>query len=140
MDADEVQEQAGLALDRQDRGIRLDASGRPFVQSRVPETRPTPLTEWFIYLSIGVLICGVVAIAALELGSGLSSPVVKASVLVGGALLIGVTLDAIVRIWRAAWAWMPIDRGRGLFRLLWAAVLAASLVVVVGIMFVVATA
>jgi len=27
--------------------------------------------------------------------------------------------DATLRIWRSAWAWMPINRGRGLFRLTW---------------------
>ena len=46
------------------------------------------------------------------------------------------TADAIVRIWRSAWAWMPIDRVKGTFRLAWvavsliglAALLAASIV------------
>jgi hypothetical protein len=28
----------------------------------------------------------------------------------------------VLRIWRSAWAWMPIDRGRGLFRLAWVVV------------------
>ena len=27
-----------------------------------------------------------------------------------------------VRIWRSAWAWMPVNRGRGLFRLAWVVV------------------
>jgi hypothetical protein len=27
-------------------------------------------------------------------------------------------------VWRSAWAWLPVDRGRGLFRFVWAAVLA----------------
>jgi hypothetical protein len=29
--------------------------------------------------------------------------------------------DALLRVWRAAWAWMPVDRGKGLFRLTWVA-------------------
>ena len=32
------------------------------------------------------------------------------------------TADAIVRIWRSAWAWMPVDRGKGWFRLAWVVV------------------
>jgi hypothetical protein len=33
--------------------------------------------------------------------------------------LIVTTADATLRIWRSAWAWMPVNRGRGLFRLTW---------------------
>jgi hypothetical protein len=128
------------ALDRQDRPVRLDVRGRPIVPSRVPETSPTPLQNAFIELSIVVLICGVVAIAALELGAPLSSPVVKAAVLIGGFVLVAVTLDAIVRIWRSAWAWLPVNRGRGLFRFVWVAVLVSSLLLVVGAMVAVLTA
>jgi hypothetical protein len=127
-------------LDRQERPVRLDASGRPFLPSRVPETRPTPLQAAFIYLSIVVMVCGVIAIVALELGSSLGAPAVRLPVLLGGAVLVAVTLDAIVRIWHSAWAWMPIDRGRGWFRLLWDATLVLSLVVVLGAMLVVAGA
>lgn len=127
-------------LDRQERPVRLDVHGRPLVPSRVPETRPTPLQESFIYFSIVVLVCGVIAIAALELGSSLGSLVVKVPVLVGGVVLIVVTLDAMVRIWRAARAWMPIDRGRGLFRIVWDAVLGLSLALVAGAMLIVARA
>lgn len=130
----------GPVLDRQERTVRLDVHGRPVVPSRVPETRPTPLQDVFIYLSIVVLVCGVVAIGALELGTPLGSMVVKVPVLVGGMVLIVVTGDAMVRIWRAAWAWMPIDRGRGVFRLVWDAVLGVSLVVIAGAMAVVAQA
>ena len=130
----------GPVLDRQERPPRLDVHGRPLVPSRVPETKPTPLQDNFIYFSIVVLICGVVAIGALELGSPLGSLVVKVPVLIGGAVLIVVSLDAIVRIWRAAWAWMPVDRGRGLFRLVWDAVLGLSLALVVLVMVVVAQA
>ncbi len=94
----------------------------------MPETRPTPLQDSFIYFSIVVLVCGVIAISALELGANLADPVVRFPVIVGAAVLTVVTLDAIVRIWRSAWAWLPVDRGRGLFRFVWVAVLVASLV------------
>ena len=118
----------GPRLDRQERRVRLDVGGRPIVPSRVPETRPTPLQDVFIYLSIVVLVCGVIAIMALELGTPMSSWVVKAPVLIGGAMLLAVTTDALVRIWRSAFAWLPVDRGRGAFRFVWVAVLAAALI------------
>jgi hypothetical protein len=136
MDHDDVV-QDGPQLDRQERPVRLDARGRPLVPSRVPETRPTPLQAGFIYLSIVVLVCGVAAIASLELGTPLAAPQVRFPVLIGGAVLVAVTLDAIVRIWRSAWAWMPVDRGRGWFRLVWVATLALSLALVLGAMLVV---
>lgn len=85
----------------------------------VPETRPTPLQAHYINLSVVSLICGFIAISALELGSGFSSPVVKLCLLIGGPILIVTTADAGLRIWRSAWAWMPVNRGRGLFRLAW---------------------
>jgi hypothetical protein len=62
-------------------------------------------------------------------------PVVVA--LAGGGVLVAVTLDAIVRIWRSAWAWMPVNRGLGLFRLVWVVTLALSLLFVLGAMLVV---
>jgi hypothetical protein len=131
---------AGVRLDRQERPVAVDALGRPIVPQRVPETRPTALQNAFIYLSIVVLVCGVIAIGALELGTAIGSPVVKLPVLVGGVVLVALTVDAIVRIWRAAWAWMGIDRGRGVFRLVWDAVLVLSLVLVAGILVVVLSA
>lgn len=88
----------------------------------VPETAPTPLQRHYINLSVIVLICGAIAITALELGASLSSPLVKLCVLVATPLLLLTTGDAVLRIWRSAWAWMPVDRGRGLFRLAWVAV------------------
>ncbi len=136
MDHDDVAH-ARPQLDRQERPIRLDAYGRPLVPSRVPETRPTPLQAGFIYLSIVVLVCGVVAIASLELGSALDAPQVRVPVLIGGVVLVAVTLDAIVRIWRSAFAWMPVDRGRAWFRLVWVATLALSLLLVLGAMLIV---
>jgi len=127
-------------LDRQERPVRLDVRGRPIVPSRVPEPQPTPLQGVFIYLSIGVLFSGVIAIMALELGTPMTSLWVKIPVLIGGALLLAVTADAIVRIWRSALAWLPVHRGTGLFRMLWAVVLAGSFVVISSIMLVVLTA
>jgi hypothetical protein len=128
------------ALDRQMRPVRLDAHGRPLVPQRVPEVRPTPLTDWFIHLSIVVLVCGIVAIMALELGTPMSSLLVKAPVLIGGVTLLVVNADALVRVARSARAWLPVDRGRAWFRVLWAAVLAGSLVLVATLVLVVVTA
>ncbi len=65
---------------------------------------------------------------------------VRIPVLIGGALLALVTIDAMVRIWRSAWAWLPVDRGRGLFRFVWVGVLALSLMVLVGIVWLVISA
>ena len=87
-----------------------------------------------------VLILGAIAITALELGVPLGSPLVKLCVIVAGPLLVITTADAAVRIWRSAWAWMPVDRGKGLFRLAWvavtliglAALVAAAALVVLG--------
>jgi hypothetical protein len=127
----------GPPLERQARPSGLDVSGRPWVPQRVPETRPTPLRGVFIYLSVVVLICGVVAIMALELGSPMSSPVVKVPVLVGGLLLLAVTSDALVRVWRSAFAWLAVDRARGWARFVWAGVLGGSLVATVAVMWLV---
>lgn len=127
-------------LDRQERPIPLDIHGRPIAPQRVPETAPTPLQSSFIYLSIVVLVCGVIAIGALELGTPMSSLWVRIPVLVGGVLLLAVTADALVRVWRSVRAWWDVDRGRALFRAVWTAVLAASLVVEVIIMLIVLTA
>lgn len=87
----------------------------------VPETAPTPLQKHYVLLSVPVLILGAIAITALELGAPLGSPLVKLCVGIAAPLLIVTTADATVRIWRSAWAWMPVDRGRGLFRLAWVA-------------------
>jgi hypothetical protein len=130
----------GPILDRQPVPVRRDVHGRPLVPSRVPETKPTPLQDAFIYLSIVVLICGVVAIGALELGTPMASLLVKVPVVVGGLVLVVVTADAMVRIWRAAWAWMPVDRGRGIFRLVWVSVLGLSMVLILAAVLVVLAA
>jgi hypothetical protein len=93
---------------------------------------PTPLQKHYVLLMVPVLIAGAIAITALELGVPPSSPLVKLCVLVGAPLLVITTLDATVRIWRSAWAWMPVDRNRGLFRLAWLIPAAVFMVLVVG--------
>jgi hypothetical protein len=127
-------------LDRQERSVPVDVHGRPLVPQRVPELAPTPLQSSFIYLSIVVLICGVIAIAALELGTPMSSLWVKIPVLGGGLALLAVSVDALVRVWRSVGAWWDVDRGRALFRVVWVAVIAASVVAIVAIMYIVLTA
>ena len=104
------------ALDRQP----VAPSARRVID-RVPETDPTPLQHHYITLSAPALVAGFIAITALETGSPLSSPLVKLCVVLGTPLLIIANADAILRIWRSAWAWMPVNRGRGLFRLAWVA-------------------
>ena len=128
------------ALERQERPVPLDVHGRPLVPQRVPELEPTPLQSSFIYLSIIVLICGVIAIGALELGTPMSSLWVKIPVLFGGVVLLAVTADALVRVWRSVGAWRSVDPGRARFRLVWVAVLAGSLVVEAAIVIIVLTA
>jgi len=88
----------------------------------VPEVKPTPLQRHYINLSVVVLICGAVAITALNLGAKVGDPLIKLCVIVAAPLLIVTTADAVLRIWRSAWAWMGVDRGKGLFRLAWVAV------------------
>jgi hypothetical protein len=88
----------------------------------VPETEPTPLQKHYVLLSVPVLILGAIAITALELGAPLGSPLIKLCVVIAAPLLVVTTADALVRIWRSAWAWMPVDRTKGLFRLAWVAV------------------
>jgi hypothetical protein len=87
----------------------------------VPETAPTPLQQHYVLLSVPVLILGAIAISALEIGVPLGSPLIKLCVLIAAPLLVLTTADAVVRIWRSAWAWMPVDRTKGLFRLAWVA-------------------
>ncbi len=101
---------------------------RPQPPQRVPEASPPLLGDWFIYLSVIVLISGVVAITALEFGSTLESAVVRIPAVIAAALLVPISADAAVRVWRSAWTWLPVDRNRGLFRFVWAAVLCAILV------------
>jgi hypothetical protein len=98
----------------------------------VPETHPPLLGDWFIYLSIVVLACGVVAITTLEFGQPLDALIVRLPLLVAGALLLLLAGDATMRVWRSAWAWLPVDRGRGLFRFVWSGVLLLILLATAG--------
>lgn len=124
------------ALDRQAAPPRRPTSLPPSLQGlpprSVPEVAPTPLQRHYINLSVIVLICGAVAITALELGARLGDPLIKLCVIVATPLLVVTTLDAIVRIWRSAWAWMAVDRGRAWFRLAWVIVSLIGLVALVG--------
>ena len=58
--------------------------------------------------------------------------------IVAAPLLVVTTVDAIVRIWRSAWAWMGVDRGKGMFRLAWVVVsivgLAALIVAAIAVL------
>ncbi len=99
-------------LDRQ--GI-----GAERAPDRIPETRPTPLQRYYINLSAIALVAGAIGITALEAGASLASPIVKFCALIATPIFVATTADAALRFWRSAWAWMPIDRGRGAFRILW---------------------
>ncbi|MFL5674850.1 MAG: hypothetical protein ACJ779_07580 [Chloroflexota bacterium] len=136
---DERWEPGMPVLDRQAvRAPVLPPSLQGLPPRSVPEVEPTPLQKHYINLSVIVLICGAIAISALELGTPLGSPLVKVCVLIAAPLLVITTADAVLRIWRSAWAWMPVDRTKGVFRLAWvavsvvglAALIAASLIVI----------
>src|SRR3954447_20453671 len=120
---DERWEPGMPVLDRQPvRAPVLPPSLQGLPPRSVPESEPTPLQKQYINLSVIVLICGAIAITALELGTPLGSPLVKLCVVIAAPLLVVTTADAVLRIWRSAWAWMPVDRTKGLFRLAWVAV------------------
>jgi hypothetical protein len=106
----------------------------------VPEVAPTPLQRHYVLLNVPVLIAGAIAITALELGVPLGSPLVKLCVLIALPLLLVTTADAVVRIWRSAWAWMPVDRGKGWFRLAWVVVSLVGLTALVGAGLIILTA
>lgn len=106
----------------------------------VPETKPTPLQKHYVLLSVPVLVLGAIAITALELGAELGSPLVRLCVAIAAPLLIITTADATLRIWRSAWAWMPVDRGKGLFRLAWVVAALVGLAALLGASVVVLTA
>lgn len=117
---DDERWEAGMpVLDRQ--GIGEPARPARVVPRSVPETAPTPLQKHYVLLSAPALIAGAIAITALEAGAALGSLLVKLCVVVAAPLLLVTTADATVRIWRSAWAWMGVDRGRGTFRLAWVA-------------------
>jgi hypothetical protein len=128
---DERWESGMPVLDRQAIGQPATPAGGPYGTTpvppsltglpprSVPETKPTPLQKHYVLLSVPVLVLGAIAITAIEVGAPLGSPLVKLCVAIAAPLLILTTADATLRIWRSAWAWMPVDRGRGLFRLAW---------------------
>ena len=109
---------AGLA--HTSTGVPASLAGLP--PRSVPEVRPTPLQKHYVLLSAPALILGTVAITALEMGVALGNPLIKLCVLIAAPLLAIANADAIVRIWRSAWAWMPVDATKGRFRLAWVAV------------------
>ncbi len=123
---DEERWEAGMPiLDRQAIGVHKGPD-------RVPVTRPTPLQKHYINLSAIALVAGALAITALEAGTPMSSPIVKFCALVAAPIFVLTTADAALRFYRSAWAWMPIDRGRGLFRLTWVLAALLGIGVVVG--------
>ena len=139
---DERWEPGMPVLDRQPIGTPATMPGRPATSlppslqglppRSVPETAPTPLQQHYVLLSVPVLILGAIAITALELDVPLGSPLVKLCVLIAAPLLVVTTADAIVRIWRSAIAWMPVDRGKGLFRIAWVIVSLIGLAALIG--------
>jgi hypothetical protein len=122
---DERWEPGMPVLDRQPIGARAP--------DRIPETAPTPLQKHYINLSAIALVAGAIAITALEAGTPMTSPLVKLCVLIGAPIFVLTTADAAMRFWRSAWAWMPIDRGRGAFRILWTLAALLGIGVVIGI-------
>jgi hypothetical protein len=117
-------------LDRQEIG---PPPGTGRVPDRIAETAPTPLQKHYINLSAIALVAGAVAITAFEAGIPLESPIIKLCVLIGAPLFVLTTADAALRFWRSAWAWMPVNMGRGLFRIVWAAAALLGIGIVVGI-------
>jgi hypothetical protein len=117
-------------LDRQDIGPTPGTQRTP---DRIPERAPTPLQRHYINLSAIALVAGALAITAIEAGIPISSPLVKLCALIGAPIFVVTTADAALRFWRSAWAWMPVDRGRGLFRIAWAAAALIGIGVVVGV-------
>jgi hypothetical protein len=107
---------------------------------RIPETQPTPLQRHYINLSAIALVAGAIAITAIETGSPLSSPIVKLCALVGTPLFVVTTADAALRFYRSARAWLPVDRGRALFRLTWMLAALLGIGVVLGFATVILTA
>src|SRR6478736_4620829 len=132
---DERWEPGMPVLDRQPVRVASTSTLPPSLQGlpprSVPETAPTPLQKHYVLLCAPALVAGFIAITALEIGAGLGSPLVKVCVLIAAPLLLVTTLDATLRIWRAAWAWMPVDRNKGVFRLAWVVVSLVFLALIV---------
>lgn len=123
---------AGVSVPARPATATLPPSLQALPPRSVPEVAPTPLQRHYVLLSVPILVLGAIAITALELGASLGSPLVKVCVLIASPLLVITTGDAVLRIWRSAWAWMPVDRTRGLFRLAWVAVSIVGLAALVG--------
>ena len=126
----------GPALERQERPQRLDVQGRPLVPSRVPEEQPTPLRDTFIYLSLVALVCGVIAIMALELGTPFSSWLVQAcpsSSAVRCLLAVTAGRDRAHLAFGARLAAGP-SAARARFRMVWLVVLVMAAVAIVAVM------
>jgi len=107
---------------------------------RIPETQPTPLQRHYINLSAIALVAGAIAITALETGTSLGSPLVKFCVLIAGPIFVVTTADAALKFYRSAWAWMPVNPGRGLFRLTWVAAALLGIGLAIGAASIVLTA
>ncbi len=114
--------------------------GHDRAPDRIQETRPTPLQKHYINLSAIALVAGAIGITAIETGTSLSSPIVKLCVLIAVPLFVVTTADAALRFYRSAWAWMPIDPGRGLFRLAWVAAALLGIGLAIGAASIVLTA
>ena len=113
---DERYEPGMTPLDRQ--SVPIADDGLP---AYVPEPSPTPLRGGYIYLSVIALVCGTIAISALELGAQWSDPIVKVPIIVGAIPLFVAMGEASLRIARSVRAWWPVNRGRALFRAAWVA-------------------
>jgi hypothetical protein len=132
---DERWEPGMPVLDRQPVRVAPASTLPPSLQGlpprSVPETDPTPLQKHYVLLCAPALVAGAIAITALEAGMAPGSLLIKLCVLIAAPLLFVTTIDATLRIWRAAWAWMPVDRGKGLFRLAWVVVSVVFLLLIV---------
>lgn len=106
--------------------------GRPRGPDRIPEVAPTPLQRHYINLSAIALVAGAIGITMVEAGTPLSSPIVKLCALLAAPIFVVTTADAAVRFWRSAFAWMPINAARGLFRLTWVAAALLGIGVAIG--------
>ena len=123
---------AGVGVPKRASATNLPPSLQALPPRSVPEVAPTPLQRHYVLLSVPILVLGAIAITALELGASLGDPLVKICVLIASPLLVITTADAVLRIWRSAWAWMPVDRTRGLFRLAWVVVSLVGLAALAG--------
>ncbi|HUR16582.1 MAG TPA: hypothetical protein VMZ33_04810 [Candidatus Limnocylindrales bacterium] len=124
-------------MDRQPVPSRRDGRSEP--PQRVPETSPPLLGDWFIYLSVIILVCGVIVITALNFGAGPANGIVRFPALIGAGILVIVSADAAVRTYRSIGAWWNVDRPRAVFRVVWSVVLAGILVASVALIYVLLT-